>query len=79
MTKTFLISVLLGIVLFLLHEFDKTVKQIRAVLRSGGAFGMVLHTEHTVFVAFHTLYRVIEDIDMCRGKPRPRKAARIDP
>ena len=52
-------SSLLGMALSLLHQADKLVEQIAAVLRTGRGFGMILDSEDAVSHAFHTLYGVI--------------------
>ena len=50
--------------LFLLHQLYKTVKQIGAVLGTGRALRMILHTEYTVGSALHALHRVVQKVDV---------------
>ena len=73
MTSIFLISVLLGMVIFL-HKRSELIEQIGTVLRAGRTFGMVLHAEHFGCLVPYALYRVIQQIDVRDLQPRVLKA-----
>ena len=52
----------------LLHQLDKFVEEIAAVLRPGRRFGMVLHAESPVAHALDALDGSVEQVDMRRDK-----------
>ena len=61
-------SLLFAILFALLHKTDEFAEQIRAVLRTRCAFGVILHTEYLILFAGNTLDRIIEYVYMCYGE-----------
>ena len=48
----------------LLHHLHKIIKQIAAIVRAGGTFGMILHTESRLILHTNPLDRVIIEVHM---------------
>ena len=55
-----------------MHQIDKTVKEIRAVLRPRRALRVVLDAERAVFLAHNAFDRIVQNIDVRHREPRLR-------
>ena len=60
-----------------LHQLDKSVEEVRAVLRAGRALRVVLDAERAVFLTFHAFDRIVQNIDVRNSKLRLREGTGV--